>query len=82
MLICLKNYLRLEETASTLETSLSAEKQQNTAIFSQLTEALQGIEALHKKFADANRANDLLQVSLKRFISHVTLITRCYYFNN
>ena len=62
-----------------METSLLAEKQQSTAIFSQLAEAQQDIEVLQKKFADANRTNDLLQDSLKRLFSHVTLITQCYH---
>ncbi|KAG0518982.1 hypothetical protein BDA96_09G224600 [Sorghum bicolor] len=57
---------RLEETATTLETSLLSEKQQNTAIISQLAEAQQGIEVLQKKFEDANKTIDLLQDSLKR----------------
>ena len=60
-----------------METSLLAEKQQSTAIFSQLAEAQQDIEVLQKKFADANRTNDLLQDSLKRLFSHVTLIPQC-----
>ena len=54
-----------------------AEKQQSTAIFSQLAEAQQDIKVLQKKFADANRTNDLLQDSLKRLFSHVTLIPQC-----
>jgi myosin V len=62
-----------------LEASLLAEKQQSTAIFSQLAEAQQDIEVLQKKFADANRTNDLLQDSLKRLFSHVTLITQRYH---
>lgn len=52
-----------------------SEKQQNTAIISQLAEAQQGIEVLQKKFEDANKTIDLLQDSLKRLTSHVTLIT-------
>jgi len=55
-----------------LETSLLAEKQQSTAIFSQLAEAQQDIEVLQKKFADANRTNDLLQDSLKRCEENAT----------
>ncbi|AQK88038.1 Myosin family protein with Dil domain [Zea mays] len=57
---------RLEETAATLETSLLSEKQQSTAIISQLTEAQQDIQVLQKKFADANKTIELLQDSLKR----------------
>lgn len=56
-----------------------AEKQQSTAIISQLAEAQQGIKILQKKFADTSRTNDLLQDSLKRLTSHVTLITGCYH---
>ncbi|KAL6851666.1 hypothetical protein ACP4OV_020230 [Aristida adscensionis] len=63
---------RLEETASTLETSLLAEKQQSTSIMLQLAETQQGIEVLQKKFADANKTNDLLQNSLKRFEENAT----------
>ncbi|XP_039837345.1 myosin-11-like isoform X7 [Panicum virgatum] len=63
---------RLEVTATTLETSLLAEKQKSTAIFSQLAEAQQDIEVLQKKFADANRTNDLLQDSLKRCEENAT----------
>ncbi|XP_034585927.1 myosin-17 [Setaria viridis] len=66
------NIQRLEETVTTLETSLLAEKQQSTATFSQLTEAQQGIEVLQKKFADARRTNDLLQDSLKRCEENAT----------
>ncbi|KAG2626120.1 hypothetical protein PVAP13_3KG321543 [Panicum virgatum] len=66
------NTQRLEVTATTLETSLLAEKQKSTAIFSQLAEAQQDIEVLQKKFADANRTNDLLQDSLKRCEENAT----------
>lgn len=66
-----------------LETSLLAEKQRSTAIFSKLTEAQQGIEVLQNKYADASSTNDLLQDSLKRFISYVTLLQQlmmlCYF---
>ncbi|OEL35583.1 Myosin-17, partial [Dichanthelium oligosanthes] len=66
------NIQRLEETATALETSLLAEKQQSTATFSQLAEAQQGVEVLQKKFADANRTNDLLQDSLKKCEENAT----------
>lgn len=56
-----------------------AEKQHSAAIMSQLAETQEGIEELQKKFTDANRTNDLLQDSLKRFISHFILITQCYH---
>ncbi|KAF0924298.1 hypothetical protein E2562_009998 [Oryza meyeriana var. granulata] len=61
------NNQRFEETAITLETSLLAEKQHSAAIMSQLAETKQGNEELQRKLADANRTNDLLQDSLKRF---------------
>ncbi|KAK3138149.1 hypothetical protein QOZ80_5AG0365180 [Eleusine coracana subsp. coracana] len=61
------NILRLEETAAALETSLLAEKHQSTVATSQLAETQQAMEVLKKKFVDANRTNDLLQDSLKRF---------------
>jgi myosin-5 len=54
---------------------LLSEKHQSTAIISQLAEAQQGVEVLQKKFADANKTIDLLQDSLKRLTSHVTLIS-------
>ncbi|CAN6327466.1 unnamed protein product [Urochloa humidicola] len=66
------NIQRLEETVTTLETSLLTEKQQSTVIFSQLAEAQQCIEVLQKKFADANKTNDLLQGSLKRCEENAT----------
>nr|AAV59392.1 unknown protein [Oryza sativa Japonica Group] len=63
---------RFEETATTLETSLLAEKQHSAAIMSQLAETKQGNEELQKKLADVNRTNDILQDSLKRFEENVT----------
>ncbi|CAL5096008.1 unnamed protein product [Urochloa decumbens] len=66
------NIQRLEETVTILETSLLTEKQQSTATFSQLAEAQQCIEVLQKKFADANKTNDLLQDSLKRCEENAT----------
>ena len=54
-----------------------AEKQHSAAIMSQLAETKEEIEELQKKFTDANRTNDTLQDSLKRFSSHVALITQC-----
>ncbi|CAL4902054.1 unnamed protein product [Urochloa decumbens] len=66
------NIRRLEETVTTLETSLLTEKQQSTATFSQLAEAQQCVEVLQKKFADANKTNDLLQDSLKRCEENAT----------
>ncbi|XP_052156162.1 myosin-17-like isoform X1 [Oryza glaberrima] len=66
------NIQRFEETATTLETSLLAEKQHSAAIMSQLAETKQGNEELQKKLADVNRTNDILQDSLKRFEENVT----------
>ncbi|XP_015693143.1 myosin-9-like isoform X2 [Oryza brachyantha] len=66
------NIQRFEETATTLETSLLAEKQHSAAIMSQLAEMKQGNEELQKKLADANRTNNLLQDSLKRFEENAT----------
>uniref|UniRef100_A0A0E0A235 Myosin motor domain-containing protein n=1 Tax=Oryza glumipatula TaxID=40148 RepID=A0A0E0A235_9ORYZ len=66
------NIQRFEETATTLETSLLAEKQHSAAIMSQLAETKQGNEELQKKLADINRTNDILQDSLKRFEENVT----------
>uniref|UniRef100_A0A0D9WJ42 Myosin motor domain-containing protein n=1 Tax=Leersia perrieri TaxID=77586 RepID=A0A0D9WJ42_9ORYZ len=66
------NTQRFEETAKTLETSLVAEKQHSAAIMSQIAEVKQGNEELQKKLADANRTNDLLQDSLKRFEDNAT----------
>jgi myosin-5 len=51
---------------------LLAEKQHSAAIMSQLAETKQGNEELQKKLADVNRTNDILQDSLKRFISLIS----------
>ncbi|KAG8086217.1 hypothetical protein GUJ93_ZPchr0010g8727 [Zizania palustris] len=66
------NIRRFEETATMLETKLLTEKQHSAAIISQLAETKQGNEELQKKLTDANRTNDLLQDSLKRFEENAT----------
>ncbi|XP_010231102.1 myosin-11 isoform X2 [Brachypodium distachyon] len=66
------NIQRLEETATTFETSLLAEKQHGAAIISQLAETQKEIDELQKKFTEASKTNEMLQDSLKRFEENAT----------
>lgn len=67
--------VRHEENMAALETSLRSERQQNDAIMKQQADSQAEIGELQRKLEDADGRNKLLQDSLQRFHSYLSL--RC-----